>query len=96
MYQPGLLEESREKVVQNALNKSTSKQLWTFSKKKRFRKIKPECPHASYMSQISTLNNHYPKFSDAPRRIFEDRETYPSPADYKVRSESAKHGLTFG
>lgn len=35
-----LEEETRERITKSILNRSTSKQLWTFSKKDRFKKIK--------------------------------------------------------
>jgi len=64
-----LTEGTRDRVVRSSLNTSTSKQLWTFPKKKRFVKVKVECPHSAYQTQLSTFNQHYPKFSNS-RRIF--------------------------
>ena len=62
--------ESRERVVKSSLNNSKSKQLWSFPKKKRFMKIKIECPHSSYQDQKSTLNQHYPIFNTVKRKLF--------------------------
>lgn len=59
-----------QNMATSTLSHSTSKQLWTFPKKKRFNKIKIECPHVAYQTQLTTFNSHYPKFSTARRRLF--------------------------
>lgn len=64
------MEASREEVAKSNLNDSTSKQLWTFPKKKRFLNIKIECPHAYYQTNLSTFTSKQPKFSASIRKVF--------------------------
>lgn len=76
-----LEEETRERVTKSSLNRSTSKQLWTFSKKDRFQKIKTECPYAYYNIPLSTINNKQVRFSQALRLMFSEQAN-PSPTHY--------------
>lgn len=58
--------------MKSIVNWSNSKQLWTFPKKKRFKKIKPECPHAFYQQKLDTFSNHKVNFTNSARRLFTD------------------------
>lgn len=75
-------QETREEVVRSVVNWSKSKQLWTFPKKRRFQTLKAECPHVAYQQNLTTLTNTQVKFTTSARRIFDDIEKSPSPADY--------------
>jgi hypothetical protein len=62
--------ETREAVVKSMVNSSTSKQLWSFSKNRRFKPIKSECPHAFYQTKTSTISNKKVRFTSSVRRVF--------------------------
>ena len=89
--------ESRQKIVKSIVNWSNSKQLWTFPKKKRFKKIKTECPHAFYQQKLDTFSNHKVNFTNSARRLFTDEaQMTPSPADYFQEEQKHPEGLSFG
>jgi hypothetical protein len=62
--------ESREDVTRSHLNLSTSKQLWSFGKKKRFQPVKAECPIGFYQQQVSTISKRRVSFSQSKRKVF--------------------------
>ena len=62
--------ESRDQITKNAINKSTAKVLWSFSKDKRFSLNKPPCPYVSYLNNMSTINKRKTVFGSSKRRVF--------------------------
>ena len=62
--------ESRDQITKNAINKSTSKVLWSFSKDKRFSLSKSPCPYVSYLNNLSTINKRKTVFGSAKRKVF--------------------------
>ena len=85
------VEESREEVVRSTINNSTSKNLWSFSKDKRFADNKAACPYVSYLNNSSTISQRKTGFGWGKRRVFSEVSDVPSswtyhPADGKARN----------
>ena len=79
--------ESRDQITKNAINKSTSKVLWSFSKDRRFSMNKPPCPYVSYLNNLSTINNRKTVFGSAKRRVFTEVSDVPSSDTYTPSKE---------
>lgn len=85
------VEESREEVVRSTVNTSTSKNLWSFSKEKRFAENKAQCPYVSYLNNPSTISQRKTGFGWGKRRVFSEVSDVPSswayhPSEAKVGS----------
>lgn len=64
--------ESRIDIVKSAINNSTSKTLYSFSKDKRFHPNKSVCPYVFYQSNLSTLSNRKTSFGTSNRKVFSE------------------------
>lgn len=62
--------ESRQDIVKSAINSSTSKSMWSFSKDKRFPMDRPVCPYVSYQTNLSTISQRKTGFGTSKRRVF--------------------------
>jgi hypothetical protein len=82
-------EESREQIVKSTVNASTSKNLWSFSKEKRFQDNKPECPYVSYLNNSSTISQRKTGFGSSKRRVFSEVSEAPSSWLYTPSKEKA-------
>lgn len=84
-------EESREQIVKSAVNASPSKNLWSFSKEKRFAENKPECPYVSYLNNSSTISQRKTGFGSSKRRVFSEVSEVPSSWAYNPGEEKPKN-----
>lgn len=76
-------EETREQIIKNPLNDSTSKTSWSFGKGARFKTLSHICPHVSYDINLSTNSKRKTSFGYGKRMSFvlENKFT-PSPITY--------------
>lgn len=71
-------EESRAEIVKSTINSSTSKNLWSFSKERRFSENKSVCPYVSYLNNGSTISHRKTGFGWGKRRVFSEVSDAPS------------------
>lgn len=78
-------EETRDQLIRNPLNDSTSKTSWSFSKGARFQTEKNICPHVAYNIDLSTNQKRKTGFGYGKRISFvlENKFT-PAPRPYSV------------
>jgi hypothetical protein len=62
--------ETRSDIVKSAINNSTAKSMWSFSKKQRFPQDKSVCPYVSYQTDLSTISHRKTGFGTSKRRVF--------------------------
>jgi hypothetical protein len=89
-------QESREQITKSAINQSTSKTLWSFSKDRRFSERKPVCPYVSYLNNLSTINPRKTGFGSAKRRVFSEVTEVPSSWAYHPQKERVPQIPLFG
>lgn len=94
-----LTEETRDEVVRNTLNDSTSKTLWSFPREKRFKSEQSMCPYVAYNYNLSTNRKRQAAIGYGGRTDFKLKSYYvPSAADYDpaLITVGSKMGKTFG
>jgi|JI9StandDraft_2_1071091.scaffolds.fasta_scaffold670163_1 hypothetical protein len=94
-----MTEETRVEVVQNPLNDSTSKNLWSFPRDKRFKSEQSLCPHVAYNYNLSTNPKRQAAIGYGGRTEFKLKNYFvPSGADYDPSrmSTGSNIGKTFG
>ena len=89
-------EESREQVARATFNQSTAKQLWTFSKEKRFPQKRPICPEVSYLSNASSLRPPQMQFGTSHRRVFTEMTEGPCSWVYQPKQIPTEKKVVFG
>ena len=90
-------EETRDQIVRNPLNSSTSKTNWSFSKEARFKTQKNICPHVAYDYNLSTNSKRKTSFGLGKRTSFilENKFT-PAPITYSVELSKSKRDKGYG
>jgi hypothetical protein len=88
-------EESREEIVRSTINGSTSKNLWSFSKDKRFPENKSTCPYVSYLNDSSTISSRKNGFGCGKRRVFSEVSEVPSSWAYHPSEEKPSNTPIF-
>lgn len=92
-------EETRDQIIRNPLNDSTSKASFSFSKSQRFKTEKNICPHVAYDINLSTNKKRKTSFGLGKRTnfILENQFT-PAPLTYSIEFVQAKQkqGFSFG
>ena len=88
-------EESREQVCRATFNKSTAKQLWTFSREKRFMLRKPNCNEVTYLKDPSSLKPAQMQFGTGHRRVFTETTDAPCSWAYQPHQPSTEKKVLF-
>ena len=94
-----MTEESREQVVKNSLNDSTSKTCWSFAKDSRFKTQPNVCPFVAYNINLSTTSKRKTSFGYGKRTNFVlDNKFTPGPLTYEVSKTKTndRRGFSFG
>jgi hypothetical protein len=90
------VEESREEITRSNINQSTSKNLWSFSKEKRFSEKKPNCPYVCYETGVSTISNRKTQFGNSQRKVFTEISDAPCSWNYNPLKKDTRPSSTFG
>lgn len=88
--------ESRFDIVKSAINNSTSKTLYSFSKDKRFQPNKSVCPYVSYQNNLSTLSHRKTGFGTSKRRVFSEVSEVPTSWIYNPGQQKPLSSTVFG
>jgi len=70
--------------------------MWSFGRKKRFNRLKTECPHVYYEHKISTISQLQVSFAQSTRKPFDDGLMTPPPNAYHQDKGSKIQGGVMG
>ena len=88
-------EESRDEIVNSLTNHSKSKQSWSFSKEKRFKRVNSNCPHISYQKETSTISQRKHLFPTSRRKVFTEESVAPSSWKYQPNHPDKNQTISF-
>ena len=88
-------EESRDEIVNSLTNHSKSKQSWSFSKEKRFKRVNSNCPHVAYQKETSTISQRKHLFPTARRKVFTEESVAPSSWKYRPSNPDKNQTISF-
>lgn len=92
-------EETRDQIIRNPLNDSTSKTSYSFGKSQRFKTEKNICPHVAYDINLSTNRKRKASFGYGKRTDFVMSNQFtPAPLTYSIDfvRNKQKEGFSFG